>query len=66
MPVSLTNLTQILVWKVKHTAGKHKKKLIFALVLLLGGYIAKKKLTLTHVLGFVEGVTKLVQALPLP
>lgn len=66
MPISLTNLTQVLMWKVKMVAGRHRKKLIFGLVLLIVGYIAKKKLTLNHVLSFVEGVTKLVQALPLP
>ena len=66
MPISLSNLTQVLVWKVKMTAGRHKKKLIFALVILIVGYIAKKKLTLAHMLGFVEALTKIVQALPLP
>jgi len=66
MPVSLTNLTQILMWKVKLTAGKHKKKLIFGLVMLIVAYIAKRKMTLEHLLGFVGGVTRLVQSLPLP
>lgn len=66
MPISISNLAQVLVFKVKMTAGKHKKKLIFALVVLLVGYVAKKKLTLGHVLSFVEGVTRLIQALPLP
>ena len=54
------------MWKVKMVAGRHRKKLIFGLVLLIVGYIAKRKLTFNHVLSFVEGVTKLVQALPLP
>jgi hypothetical protein len=66
MPISLSNLSQILMFKLKMTAGRHKKKLIFAVVLLLGAYIAKKKLTLAHILAFVSGITKLVQALPLP
>lgn len=66
MPISLSNLTQVLVWKIKRIAGEHKKKLILALVLLIGGYIAKKKLTLAHILSFVEALTKVVQALPLP
>lgn len=47
-------------------AGKHKKKLIFAFVFLIVAYIAKKKLTIAHVLAFVSGITKLIQALPLP
>ena len=66
MPISLNNLGQLLFWKIKNTASQHKKKLIFALVLLIVGYIAKKKLTFGHVLSFVTGLTKLVQALPLP
>ena len=66
MPVSLSNLSQILIFKVKMVASRHKKKLIFAFVFLLAAYVAKKKLTLSHILTFVCGVTKLIQALPLP
>jgi ATP phosphoribosyltransferase len=66
MPVSLSNLSQILIFKVKSTASHHKKKLIFAVVMLLLGYIAKKKLTVGHVITFVESLTRIVQALPLP
>ena len=66
MPISLSNLSQILIFKIKMTASKHKKKLIFAVVLLVVGYIAKKKLTFSHILTFVTAITKLVQSLPLP
>lgn len=66
MPISLSNLTQILMFKVKHLASKHKKKIIFAIVLFLAAYVAKKKLTVNHVITFVGGITRLVQTLPLP
>lgn len=66
MPVSLSNLTQLLVFKLKSTASRHKKKLILLLVIVVVGYVAKKKLTLSHLLSFVELVTKFVQSLPLP
>ena len=66
MPISLGNLSQILMFKVKMIAGRHKKKLIFAIVFLLLAYIAKKKLTLGHIISFVSGITRLVQFLPLP
>lgn len=66
MAISLSNLTQLLLFKLKSTASNHKKKLILLLVLILLGYIAKKKLTVAHVLSCVELLTKFVQALPLP
>lgn len=66
MPISLSNLAQLLLFKIKTTASRHKKKLILLLVLLLAGYIAKKKLTIAHILTFIQLLTKAVQALPLP
>ena len=48
------------------TASRHKKKLILAIVLVLAGYVAKKKMTLGHILSFVDFLTRTIQALPLP
>lgn len=66
MPISLSNLTQLLLFKAKSIAKTHKKKLIVLLVVVVAGYIAKKKLTMSHVISCIEVITKLVQALPLP
>ena len=66
MTISLSNLAQILIFKVKMLTNAHKKKLIFALVLAITAYIAKKKLTVSHIIRFVEIITKIIQALPLP
>lgn len=66
MPVSLSNLSQLLLFKVRSVASKHKKKLIALLVVIVAGYIVKKKATLQHVISCIGIITKLVQALPLP
>lgn len=66
MPISLSNLSQLLLFKVKSIARTHRKKLIVLLVLVVAGYIAKKKLTMSHIISCVEVISKLIQALPLP
>lgn len=48
--VSLRNISQLLLFQTTSFAKNHKKKLILAIVLVGLGYIAKKKLTMGHIL----------------
>lgn len=45
---------------ITRTASNHKKKLIAAVLLLLAGYIAKKKLTMAHIITAAEAISKFV------
>ena len=64
--IALRNMSQLMLFKSIKLAKNHKKKIIFALILLVLGYIAKKKLTLGHLVKFAELFSKVVELLPLP
>ena len=44
----------------KLTAANHKKKLIVLAIIIVSGYIAKKTITLAHIIRIVESISKLV------
>lgn len=44
----------------------HKKKVIAFVVLLIAGYIIKKKMTMAHLITLVETMSRFIQYLPLP
>lgn len=56
--------------KLQSTTLNHKKKLIALVVLVLGGYIAKKKLKLHHIISLVmfamKIFSKVLGYLPMP
>jgi hypothetical protein len=64
--VSLRNISQLLLSQATSFAKNHKKKLILAIVLVCLGYLAKKKLTMSHILTAFETLTKIIDLLPLP
>ena len=57
---------QALHLKLKQLTFAHKKKLILLAVLSLAAYVAKKKMTMEHVLSIVDVFSKFIQYLPLP
>jgi len=66
LTAAIKNMAQIMLFKGTQFAENHKKKLIFALVLVVLIYIAKKKLTLSHVIKFAETFSKVLELIPLP
>jgi hypothetical protein len=52
--------------QLKQITIAHKKKLILIAVLILAGYVAKKKLTMAHLLTFIDYATRAAQYIPLP
>jgi len=65
-PSALKNIAQLMLFKGIGFSRTHKKKIIFALVFLVLAYIAKKKLTLAHVISLVGTFSKIVELIPLP
>jgi hypothetical protein len=63
---SLRNIAQLLLFKTAEFGRNHRKKLIFAVVLLGVGYLAKKKLTIEHAIAFAQTLSKVFEMLPLP
>jgi len=67
---ALTNkakmMLETITGTIKLIAISHKKKLIFLVAVLLAGYIAKKKLTMAHLINIFEFMAKAMQYLPLP
>jgi hypothetical protein len=66
LAAAIKNITQLMLFKTTHFAISHKKKIVFALTLIVLIYIAKKKLTLAHVLKFAETFSKVLELIPLP
>jgi len=62
----LKNISYIAGLQLKEITRAHKKKLIFLAVLLLCGYVAKKKLTMAHLISFIDYATRAAQYIPLP
>ncbi len=58
--------TSFLVKGTKRIVLNNKKKFIGLVVLLIAGYIIKKKMTMAHFLAIIDAITKLIQMLPLP
>lgn len=66
LTATLHDLALLLANKIKHITLSHKKKIVFLLLLLLCGYIAKKKLNMAHLITFVDYACRAAQYIPLP
>jgi hypothetical protein len=62
----LSRTRRFLLSQGKSLAINHKKKLIAFVVLLIAGYVIKRKMTMDHLVSLIQSVSQLISYLPLP